>query len=153
METMNEPFPWIGIMFWLGVFSWLGIKVWSRYRIEQERQKTLRAFAERGTPLDKEMMQKLYPAVGQGSGGWKQSPDAVARGLVVAGVVCLFLGIGNFVGAIFLGQIAREAMLGVSAGGAILGCLGLGLITSGWALRRMRARHKEQPSAAGEDIQ
>jgi hypothetical protein len=151
---MKEAFPWLGFIFWLGLFSWFGIRVWSRFLIEQERQKTLRAFAERGTPLDKEMMEKLYPAV-----AWAQSPimqppssETTARGLVVAGIVCGFLGLGLIIGAQLIGRIEPEALLGMSTAGIIVSCLGLGLMTASWALRRMRARDRDRASAEGEDI-
>lgn len=150
MTVLQEPFPWLGLIFWLGVFTWLGIKVWSRYRIEQERQLTLRAIAERGTPLDKEMMERLNPAWAA-SGSWKPTPEGAARGLAVAGIVFLFLGVGLFIGAQFIGRMEPDALLGMSAGGGIVSCLGLGLITSSWVVRRMLAHGNGSSPATGED--
>jgi hypothetical protein len=154
MNIMIEAFPWLGFIFWLGVFSWLGIKAWSRYLVEQERQKTLRIFAERGASLDKEMMEKLYPAMASmsPSESWKPTAEGAGRALAVMGIVCLFLGIGLLIGAQFVGRIEPEALIGMSTGGAIVCCLGLGLITASWALRRMRATDKESAATAGEDI-
>ena len=151
---MFEAFPWLGFVFWLGVFSWLGIKVWSRYLVEQERQKTLRIFAERGGSLDKDLMEKLYPAMASmnSSGSWKPTADSAGRALAITGIVCLFLGIGLLIGAQFVGRIEPDALMGMSTGGVIVSCLGLGLITASWALRRMRATDKERAAAVGDDI-
>ena len=152
MTVLEEPFPWVGFVFWLGLFTWFGIRAWSRYLVEQERQKTLRAFAERGTPLDKEIMDKLYPAAGSAPESWKPTLQGSARGLVITGIVCLFLGVGLLIGAQLIAQIERDALFGMSTGGVIMGCIGLGLMTASWALRRMHARDKVQAAAAGEDL-
>ena len=153
MQILPEPFPWLGFIFWLGLFSWFGVKAWTRYLAEKEKQQTLRAFAERGTQLDKDMMEKLYPAVvcPHPPPPWQPSPEASARGLVLAGIVCLFLGLGVLIGAQLIAHIEREALFGMSTGGVIVSCLGLGLITASWALRRMRAQDKARASLAGND--
>ncbi len=151
MTEFQEPFPWLGFVFWLGIFGWAAFRVWSRIRIERERQITLRAFAERGTPLDREMMEQLFRACAP-LRSWKPTPEGTARGLAVVGTVCLFLGIGLFVGAQFIGRMEPDALLGMSAGGGIVSCLGLGLISSSWVVRRMRANGNESAPAAGEDI-
>jgi hypothetical protein len=150
---MYSPFPWLGFFFWVGLFTWFGIMAWSRYLREQERQKTLRAFAERGTPLDKEMMEKLFPAAAwqQESQPWQSSSENTVRGLAIGGIVTLFAGVGLLIGAQLIGQIAREALFGMSAGGIIATCVGLGLVTSSWALRRMQATDKARVAGGSDD--
>ena len=147
---MYNTFPWMGFIFWAGLFTWFGIRAWARYLSELERQKTLRAFAERGTPLDKEIMEKLMPAhVPQVAQDW-QSPRNTSRGLAIGGIVTLFAGVGLLIGAQLIGRIERDALFGMSAGGTIAGCVGLGLITASWALRRMHAADKDGASGASD---
>lgn len=148
-----NAFPWMGFIFWAGLFTWLGVRSWSRYLAEQERQKTLRAFAERGTPLDKEMMEKLFPPtlwVVQQQGG-ESSPQGTVRGLTIGGIVMLSAGVGLLIGAQLIGRMEPEALFGMSAGGTIVGCVGLGLITAAWALRRMQASAPQNGSKPGDD--
>jgi hypothetical protein len=148
---MYNAFPWMGFIFWAGLFTWFGVMAWSRYLSEVERQKTLRAFAERGTPLDKEMMEKLMPVRSrQVSQDW-QSPQNTSRGLAIGGIVTLFAGVGLLIGAQLIGQIERDALFGMSAGGIIASCVGLGLITASWALRRMHAADKDPASGASDE--
>jgi hypothetical protein len=149
---MPSEFPWLGFIFWAGLFIWFGISSWGRYLREQERQKTLRAFAERGTPLDKEMMERLFPAVNcpPGQAPWRPSPQAAARGLVIGGIVSLFAGIGLLIGAQLIAHIQRAALFGMSTGGVIAGCVGLGLITASLTLRRMHERDQDRAAGAGD---
>jgi hypothetical protein len=149
---MYHAFPWVGFVFWVGLFTWFGITVWSRHLSEMERQKTLRAFAERGTPLDKEMLETLMPVRPRSaSKQWQPSGQTTVRGLVIGGIVTLFAGVGLLIGAQLIGQIERDALYGMSAGGIVAGCVGLGLITSSWALRRMHAADKHQAAGASDD--
>jgi hypothetical protein len=149
---MYNTFPWMGFIFWVGLFTWFGVVAWSRYLREVERQKTLRAFAERGTPLDKEMLEKLMPVPSQSPSRDWQSPQNTSRGLAIGGIVTLFAGVGLLIGAQLIGQIERDALFGMSAGGVIAGCVGLGLITASWALRRMHASDKDPAASAGDDL-
>jgi hypothetical protein len=149
---MWHPFPWLGFVFWVGLFTWFGVVAWSRHLSEIERQKTLRAFAERGTPLDNETLEKLMQVRSRPSSAHWQSPQNTARGLTIGGIVTLFAGVGLLIGAQLIGQIERDALFGMSAGGIIAGSVGLGLITSAWALRRMRAADKDKPAGAGDDL-
>lgn len=149
---MYHAFPWLGFFFWVGLFTWFGVVAWSRHLSEIERQKTLRAFAERGTPLDKEMLEKLMPVRPRSvSDQWQSSPQATSRGLAIGGIVTLFAGVGLLLGAQLIGQIERDALFGMSAGGIIAGSVGLGLLTSAWAIRRMHAADKDQASGARDD--
>jgi hypothetical protein len=134
-------FPWIGFIFWFGLFSWAGARVWSRYQIELERQKTLRIFAERGTALDKQMIERLNPV----RMTWQVSPEAISRGLAVAGIVTLFIGVGMVVGALPVSRLEPDALYGMLTGAAIVASLGLGLLTSSWLLRRLRSGHQQRP--------
>ncbi len=137
----EAPFPWVGFVFWVGLFVWFGIKAWTRFLAERERQQTLRAYAERGTPPDAEMMEKLFPASSWSPPQpWQPTPEATARGLVIGGIVMVFVGLGLLIGGQIVGQIEYDAMLGMSTGGVVASCVGLGLLTSSWALRRMSAR-------------
>ncbi len=148
---MDNSFPFLGFIFWFGLFGWFAIQAWARYLSEQERQKTLRAFAERGTPLDKEMMEKLLP-----TSPWRQrqshsSQENAVRGLMVGGIVCVFAGIGLLAGAQLVGQIERDALYGMSAGGAVAFCVGLGLLTASRMLARMESRDKQRAIDASDD--
>jgi hypothetical protein len=140
MIPYESPFPWLGFVFWVGLFSWLGIQAWVRYLGERDRQQTLRTYAERGTPPDKELMEKLFPVSGWPvHRSWRPSPQTTIRGLMVGGIVMLCGAIGLLIAAQIIGQTDYDALLGMSMGGVIALSIGLGLLTSSWALRRMSA--------------
>lgn len=163
---MRQEFPWLGFIFWLGLFTWFGIRAWSRYLAEQERQKTLRVFAERGTPLDKEMMDRLFPksawqrhaeTPGQSaapwhpSAPWQPSAAATSRGLTIGGIVCLFAGLGLLIGAQLIGRIEADALYGMSTAGVMAVCVGLGLITAARVVGRPRSGDAGRSSGTGDD--
>jgi hypothetical protein len=158
-QPFNQPFsafPWLGFIFWLGLFTWFGIRAWARYLAEQERQKTLRVFAERGTPLDKEMMEKLFPKSPwqqQGHPGvpWQRATEATCRGLTIGGIVCLFAGIGLLIGAQLIGRIEPDALYAMSTGGVMAVCVGLGLIVSARVVRRTQSGEQARSSGTGDD--
>lgn len=143
-------FPWMGVIFWLGVFTWFSVVAWTRFLRERERQQTLRALATSGQPLDPETMEKLFPKhefSAQIHGSRQGTPDSTVRGLMIGGVVALSAGIGLLLGAQLIGQIAWEALWGMSASGVIAGCVGLGLITASVVLRRSIEREKARIAA------
>ncbi|MEJ0100331.1 MAG: hypothetical protein WDO12_11615 [Pseudomonadota bacterium] len=150
---MYSPFPVLGFIFWFGLFGWFAITAWARYLSEQERQKTLRAFAERGTPLDKEMMERLFPTAlwRQPQARRKSNEENAIRGLMIGGVVCVFAGFGLLGGAQLVGQIERDALYGMSAGGVISLCVGLGLLTASRMLARMQSRDRNPAADAGDE--
>jgi hypothetical protein len=135
-EGVDMHFPWLGIFFWVGVFTWFSIMAWSRYLREQERQKTLRAFAERGQPLDPETLEKLFPKSALMPEQRADSPEAVARGLMIGGIIAAFVAVGLAIGAQVIGRMESDALWGMSGAAAIVGCAGLGLITASVVTRR-----------------
>lgn len=128
-------FPLLGFVFWIGIFSWLSLIAWTRYLKDLERQKTLRAFAERGQPLDPQTLEKLMPKSSIEAQN-AESPDSVARGLMIGGIVMAFVAVGLAIGAQIIGQIEEEALLAMSGAAAIVGFAGLGLLTSSYVMRR-----------------
>src|SRR4051812_22311859 len=116
-------FPFLGFVFWAGVFTWLSIVAWSRYLKEVERQKTLRAFAERGQPLDPEILEKLLPKNALPAQS-ADSPEVMARGLLIGGIVTACIAVGLAIGAQIIGQMDRDALLGMSGAAAIVGSAG-----------------------------
>ena len=80
----------------------------------------------------------------------RPSPQAVVRGLVIGGIVVLFAGIGLLIGAQLIAHIEPDALYGMSTGGIIAGCVGLGLITASWALRRMHEKDQQRINDAGD---
>src|SRR5512147_836231 len=149
-QIIHSEFPWLGVIFWVGVFTWFGVKAWTRYLAEQEKQKTLRAFAERGTPMDKETLEKMFSpgSFVRPSPAWQPSPHAGARALALVGCVILFVGIGLLIGAQLAANIEPDALWGMSTGGVIVGCLGLGFLSAAFILRRMR--EKDRANGAGD---
>jgi hypothetical protein len=129
-------FPWIGVFFWVGVFTWFSIAAWTRFLREQERQKTLRVFAERGQQLDAETLEKLFPKSALMPEPRADSPEVIARGLMIGGVITAFVAVGLAIGAQVIGQIEEDALWGMSGAAAIVGCAGLGLITAAVITRR-----------------
>jgi hypothetical protein len=129
-------FPWVGVFFWVGTFSWFSIIVWTRYMREQERQKTLRAFAERGQTLDPETMKRLFPGSEIPADQRPDSPQSVVRGLMIGGVVTAFVSVGLLIAAQVIGHLAEEARWGLSGASAIVGFTGLGLLTAAYLLNR-----------------
>jgi len=150
---MHSDFPLLGVIFWVGVFTWFGVKAWTRHLSEQERQKTLRAFAERGMPLEKETLEKMFPAMAwpPAPPSWRPSPQAGVRALALVGSVVMFLGAGLLIGAQLIANIEPNALWGMSTAGAIVGCVGLGLLTAAFLLRRMR--EQDRASGAGNAAQ
>lgn len=131
-------FPVLGFIFWAGVFTWLSIVAWSRYLKEVERQKTLRAFAERGQPLDPETLEKLLPKSALAAQP-ADSPESIARGLMIGGIVTACVAVGLAIGAQIIGMMERDALLGMSGAAAIVGSAGIGLLISSVMMRRQAA--------------
>jgi hypothetical protein len=136
--------PWLGIFFWVGFFTWFSIASWARYLKERERQLTLRAFAESGKPLDPETLEKLFPkhVWPQPPPPWSPTPKSTARGLMIAGVLMLFIGIGIMIGAQLVAHIEPDALWGMSTAGVVVICVGLGLITGSIVTRRLADRDR-----------
>ena len=140
---MGWNFPWMGVIFWLGVFTWFSVMAWTRFLRERERQQTLRALVSSGQPMDPETVEKLLPKhLTHMHGDHSATPESSARGLLVGGIVTLSAGIGLLIGAQIISNIAEEALWGMSTGGVIAGCIGLGLITASILLRRSIDREK-----------
>jgi hypothetical protein len=131
-------FPVLGFIFWAGVFTWLSIVAWSSYLKQVERQKTLRAFAERGQPLDPDTLERLLPK-GALAGQNADTPESVARGLMIGGIVTACSAVGLAIGAQIIGMMDRDALLGMSGAAAIVGSAGIGLLISSVAMRRQAA--------------
>lgn len=135
-------FPWMGVIFWIGMFAWFSIIVWTRFLRERERQQTLRALAASGQPLEPATLESMFPrhawhdAQRSGASG----PEATTRGLLIGGIVVMFAGVGILIAAQLIGRIEADALWGMSAGGVILGCVGLGLLTASVVHRRMLRR-------------
>lgn len=144
-------FPWLGFIFWFGLFAWFAVASWMRYLREQERQKTLRVFAERGTPLDPAAMEKFFPGLTV-EAHVRPSTEAVVRGLVIGGIVVLFVGIGLLIGAQLIAHIEPNALFAMSTGGVIVCCIGLGLVTASWVLRRMHEKDQARVTDAGDQV-
>lgn len=142
-------FPWMGFIFWVGLFTWFSMIVWMRFLRERERQRTLRAIAESGKGIDGETLERLFPQhMGPpASQSWKPDTRSTARGLVVGGMVMLFVGTGLLIGAQLIGRIEPDALFGMSAGGVIVGCFGLGLLAASFVIRRMAAADEAQRAA------
>jgi len=141
-------FPWMGVIFWVGMFAWFSVVAWTRFLRERERQQTLRAFAASGKPLDAETLEKLFPAHAWPQHMQPARPNALsaARGLVVAGIVVLFVGAGILIGAQLIGRLEPDALYGMSAGGVIVSCIGLGLLTASVVMRRMFQSDMARPA-------
>jgi hypothetical protein len=145
----EAPFPWLGFVFWVGLFAWFGIKAWTRFLAERERQQTLRSYAERGNPPDRELMEKLFPPASMTPPPpWQPTAETTRRGLVIGGIVTGFAGLGLLGGAQLVGLMDYDALIGMSTAGVIALCVGLGLLTSAWALRRMQSRGAQDPGAS-----
>jgi hypothetical protein len=130
-------FPVLGFIFWAGVFTWLSIIAWSRYLKEVERQKTLRAFAERGQPLDPDTLEKLLPKGALAA--QPDTPENLARGLLIGGIVTTSVAVGLAIGAVIIGSTDPDALTGMSGAGAIVGSAGVGLLISSMVIRRQMA--------------
>lgn len=145
-------FPWLGFIFWVGLFTWLSVIVLVRFLRERERQRTLRAFAESGRGLDGDAFERLFPrqAAANATGSCRPGAKCLARGLVVGGIVVLSAGVGLLIGAQLVGRLEPDALWGMSAGGTIAGCIGLGLIAASVVTRRTAARDDQEQAARGE---
>ena len=147
---------WAGIAFWVGVFTWFSVTAWTRYLGERERQRTLRAYAERGTQPDPATMEKLLPTPPP----WMPHPILVSeesqtrnlvRGLTIGGIITMSTGVGLLLGAQLVGRIQPQALLGMSTGGAIVLCIGLGLLTAALVTRRQAGRGTAGPAGVTAD--
>jgi hypothetical protein len=145
-------FPWMGVIFWVGAFFWFSFIAWTRYLREQERQKTLRTFAERGQPLDPQTLEKLFPKSGVPYDERPNSPAAISRGLMIGGLVTTFSAAGLLLaGQLFFGQIVEEARLGMSGAGTIVGMVGLGMLVASFVMRRQAQADRNERTGPADN--
>jgi hypothetical protein len=142
----------MGIIFWIGLFFWFSFIAWTRHLQEQERQKTLRTFAERGQPLDPNTLQQLFPKSGFPPRGRAESSAEAAPSLMVGGIVLLFAAIGMLIaGQLFLSQIHAHARWGLSGAASITGMVGVGMLVASFALRRLAAADRKTSAGTDDD--
>jgi hypothetical protein len=99
-------------------------------------------------------MEKLFPTIAgpQLPAQWQSTPHGNVRGLAIAGIVTVFAGVGLLIGAQLVAHIEPDALWGMSTGGVITSCVGLGLVTASWVLPRiMRKQDRDRSSGVGDN--
>lgn len=115
------------IVFWL-VLGVVGLAtVWFGYRARLEAELTIRQAIEKGVLTDAALIPSL-----------KQSGLPMAQRLMVLGIIALFVAAGVAAFALILGGDEPEAVTPLLAIAAFVAIFGLGLIVSGWWVRRAR---------------
>jgi hypothetical protein len=125
----------VGIVFWLVIFGISSFGIWSKIREEHERQLTIRAAIERGQPLDPALLEKIM--------GHKADKAPVPEQLLIGGLITLSAGVGLGVMGTFISQLAPPAFWPILGAGALVTCIGLGLV--GAALLQKRLRKEARP--------
>jgi len=113
------------VMFWI-VLGVLGLAVtWFGYRARLEAERTIQQAIEKGVLTDAALIPQL-----------KQAGLPTAQRLTVLGIIALFVAAGVAVFALVLGAEEPESVAPLLAIAAFVGFLALGLLVSGWWVRR-----------------
>lgn len=115
------------IVFWI-VLGVTGLAMgWFSYRSRLEAERTIRQAIERGVLTDAALIPQL-----------RQAGLRSAQRLIVLGIVAGFVAAGVAVFALVLGGTEPESVRPLLAIAAFTGFLALGLLVSGWWVRRAR---------------
>jgi hypothetical protein len=113
------------------------------YKKRQAAMGPLRAAIERGQPIDPAIIERLMAPEPRNAGF-----DPVK--LRVAGIIVTAAGIGLAILSVFLSQLAgSRALYPVMGVGAVVICVGLGLMFAARSVERHRARQAQGVHAAG----
>lgn len=132
---MNGPL--VGVVFWVAIAAIVFINVWGKRSAERERQQTLRLAIERGQQIDPQLIEKIMA-------GDKKPKDS-QFGLLVAGVVVTFAGLGMMLMGLILGRGDIEALRGLIGSGVLVGMVGVGLFVAHHLTRKLQ--RSEPPPA------
>ena len=132
---MNGPL--VGVVFWVTIAAIVFINVWGKRSAERERQQTLRLAIERGQQIDPQLIEKIMA-------GDKKPKDS-QFGLLVAGVVVTFAGLGMMLMGLILGRGDIEALRGLIGSGVLVGMVGVGLFVAHHLTRKLQ--RSEPPPA------
>lgn len=121
----------VGVVFWVAIAVIVFITVWGKRAAERERQLTLRAAIERGQQIDPAMIEKIMAG--------QQKPKESQFGLLIAGVVVSFAGLGLMLMGWILGGEDGEAIRGLVGSGVLVAMVGVGLFVAHVLQRRLNA--------------
>ena len=127
----------VGIVFWVAIAAIVFINVWGKRSAERERQQTLRLAIERGQQIDPQLIEKIMA-------GDKKPKDS-QFGLLVAGVVVSFAGVGMMLMGLILGGGDLQALKGLIGSGVLVGMVGVGLFVA-HRLQRKLLRSEPPPA-------
>lgn len=113
--------------FWLFLAVVVGGAMWFDARKKESEQETLRRLVESGQKIDPTVVDKMFRT------GGNERKD---RDLKVAGIITIGVGGGLAVFAWFIGQFDSQAFTALLGVGAMVGIIGLGLLSSGVYMSR-----------------
>lgn len=129
---MGEVATGLGALgFWLFIAAIIVAGIWNDIRRKESQQETLRRIVESGQNVDPEVIDRLIG---------KSDATKMARDLQVAGLITLSTGVGLGVFGLFLGSFDTKAMTAMIGVGAMLMCIGAGLL---FASRLVARRYAE----------
>lgn len=133
----------VGIVFWVAIAAIVFINVWGKRAAERERQQTLRLAIERGQQIDPQLIEKIMA----GDKKPKESPF----GLLIAGVVVSFAGVGMMLMGLILGGGDLQALKGLIGSGVLVGMVGVGLFVAHHLTRKLQ--RSEPPPADPKSLE
>jgi hypothetical protein len=134
----------VAVAFWafVAVCAVSGMKY--DFRKRQLAMESLRASIERGQPLEPAVVATL---LARHSESEADDPRKLAPYLQIGGIITAACGIGMLIAAFPVGLQFPVAKLPILAVGALVTCIGAGLLLASWAAGRLRPR---QGSAEAE---
>jgi hypothetical protein len=110
------------LAFWGFIAAIVVAGIWDGARKRDTQHETLRRIIESGKPVDQALVDRLL-----GRGVAPKRPEV---GLRVGGIVILAIAAGLAILGIFVGTIARDALMPILGAAALLACLGIGLLVA-----------------------
>ncbi|MDE2137394.1 MAG: hypothetical protein KGJ68_08155 [Gammaproteobacteria bacterium] len=130
------PFA-VAIAFWAFVAIAAVAGIVADYKKRQAALAPLHAAIERGQQLDPALVERLMTP--------ERDNGVNPIYLRIGGIIVLWIGVGIVILAFLLAQIAPDALYPVLGGGALVLCLGTGLLLSARAVERSRQAVADKP--------
>ena len=117
------------LAFWGFIAAVVVSGIWYDIRKKEAQQETVRRLFESGQKLDEEMVNKLLAMGGD-------KAERVDRGLKIAGLIVLPTAVGLAIFGYLLGMQYPQAQAALWGAGALVACVGLGLLLAATVARR-----------------
>jgi hypothetical protein len=130
----------VGVAFWVFVGAVAIAGIITDYQKRRLNVELLRIIIEKGQAVDPALITKLI------------SPDAFdqridPQDLELGGIITIASGVGIFLLSYFISRLAPVALYPVMGGGAVVICVGIGLLIGAKTMADARRRERLNPSA------